>query len=51
MILLLLATADRTLRKGIKAFKKESNLLKVGREGRGGSVHRGGHGLIRKAAM
>lgn len=26
MILLLLVTADRTLRKGIKAFKKESNL-------------------------
>eukprot|EP00903_Cladosiphon_okamuranus_P007707 g7469.t1 len=29
MVLLLLATADRTLRKGIKAFKKESNLNKV----------------------
>lgn len=29
MILLLLATADRTLRKGVKAFKKESNLSKV----------------------
>lgn len=29
MILLLLATADRTLRKGVKAFKKESNLNKV----------------------
>lgn len=26
MILLLLATADRTLRKGVRAFKKESNL-------------------------
>eukprot|EP00752_Nemacystus_decipiens_P012021 g10656.t1 len=29
MILLLLATADRTLRKGVKAFKKESNLNRV----------------------
>ncbi len=28
VILLLLATADRTLRKGVKAFKKESNLNK-----------------------
>lgn len=32
MILLLLATADRTLRKGVKAFKKESNLNKVSQQ-------------------
>lgn len=29
MIVLLLATADRTLRKGVKAFKKESSSLEV----------------------
>lgn len=29
MVMLLVATADRTLRKGIKAYKKETGQLKV----------------------
>lgn len=50
MILLLLATADRTLRKGVKAFKKESNLkvraAKAGRQEQGNMKTLGAHAII-----
>ncbi|CAN0127119.1 unnamed protein product [Pylaiella littoralis] len=50
MILLLLATADRTLRKGVKAFKKESNLKESGVSG-GGGTEGGPKAAVAAAAM